>query len=110
MVWQHAPSVFAPDVAQHEELGRHTVELLADLFADALEGLATGAVRGPDVVVAIDARQVGGQRLAHGFAFDTWRCGRRLVRLLGGRVFERGVGQDGVEQHGLGAGVQALGR
>ena len=48
--------VLAADVAQHEELGGHAVELLADLFADALVGLAAGAVRGTDVVVAIDAR------------------------------------------------------
>ena len=102
--------IFAADVAQHEELGGHAVELLADLLADAPISLAAGAVRGTEVVVVIDARQVGGQCLAHGFALDTWRCGRRFVRLLGGRVFERGVAQDGVEQHGLGAGVQALGR
>jgi hypothetical protein len=102
--------VFATNVAQHEELGRHAVELLADLFADAFEGLTTGAVRGGDVVVAINARQVGGQRLAHGFALGSGRCRRRLGALLGGLVLQRGIAQDGIEQHGLRAAVDALGR
>ena len=101
-------------MAQHEELGRHAVELLADLLADALEGLAAGAVRGPDVVVVIDARQVGRQRLAHGLALDARGSARRSslggIGGLSGLVFERSVEQDGVEQHGLGAGLKALGR
>jgi hypothetical protein len=68
IVWQHAPSVFAKDVAQHEELGRHAVQLLADLFADALEGLTAGAMGLRDLVVVLHAGQAGGQRLAHGLA------------------------------------------
>ena len=60
--------VFAADVAQHEELGRHAVQLLADLFADALEGLTAGAVGLGDLVAVLDAGQACGQRLAHGLA------------------------------------------
>ena len=55
--------VLAADVTQHEELSRHAVELLAHLFADALERLATGAMRRLDLVVTLDARQICGQRL-----------------------------------------------
>ncbi len=56
-------------MAQHEELGRHAVELLADLFADALEGLAALAVRLVDLVVTLDARQARG---------SAWRIALRL--------------------------------
>ena len=58
-------------MAQHEELGRHAVELFADLLADALEGLAAGAVRLYEFVVVFDAWQAQRQRLAHGLAFGT---------------------------------------
>ena len=57
------------DMAQHEELGRHAIELLAHLLADTLEGLAALAVGLLDLVVMIDARQARGQRLAHRLAF-----------------------------------------
>jgi hypothetical protein len=60
-------------MAQHEELGRHAVQLLADLFADALEGLATRAMGGLDLVVAINARQARRQRLAYRLAFGPRR-------------------------------------
>jgi hypothetical protein len=96
-------------MAQHEELGRHAVELLADLFADALEGLATLAVRLVDLVVTLDARQARGQRLAYRLALGLHRRrGLRLALLLGRAVFERGVGQDAIEQHRLRGRVQAL--
>ena len=52
-------------------------------------------------------RQVGGRRLTHGFALDPGRCGRWGGLALGGLVLERGVGQDGVKQHGR---LQTLGR
>ena len=95
---------------QHEELGRHAVELFADFFADAREGLAASAVRGTEVVVAVNARQVGGQRLAHGFALAAGRCRWFGRRGLGGCVLSCGIDQDGIEQRGLRAAVQALGR
>jgi hypothetical protein len=60
--------VFAADVAQHEELGWHAVQLLADLFADTLQGLAAGAVGLGDLVVVLDAGETGRQCLAHGLA------------------------------------------
>lgn len=100
--------VLAADVAQHEELGRHAVELLADLFADALEGLTAGAVRLLDLVVTLDARQVRGQCLAHRLTLDARGGRRRLDLVQGGEVFEQRVGQEGVEQHRLGRGIQAL--
>jgi hypothetical protein len=65
--------VFAADVAQHEELGWYAVQLLADLFADALQGLTAGAVGLGDLVVVLDAGQAGGQRLAHGLALGARR-------------------------------------
>ena len=83
--------VFATDVAQHEELRGHAVELLADLFADALEGLAAGAVRLLDLVVTIDARQAGRQRLVNRLALDARRRGRRLGLLLCRDVLEQRV-------------------
>jgi hypothetical protein len=76
IVWQHAPSVFAADhadVAQHEERGWHAVQLLADLSADALDGLAAGAMGLRDLVAVLDAGQAGGQRLAHGLALGARR-------------------------------------
>ena len=82
--------------------------LLADLLADALEGLAAGAVRLLDFVVTINARQVRGQRLAYRLAFGSPRRARLLALVLRGAVFERGVGQDAVEQHRLQGGIQAL--
>ena len=82
--------------------------MLADLLADALEGLAAGAVRLLNFVVMLDARQARGQRLAYRLAFGAPRRARLLVLVLGGLVFERGVGQDGVEQHHLRARLQAL--
>jgi len=60
--------VFAADVAQHEELGWHAVQLLADLFANSFEGLATDAVGLGDLVAVLDAGQACGQRLAHSLA------------------------------------------
>jgi hypothetical protein len=103
-VWQHAQAY----LPRHEELRRHAVELLADLFANTLERFAAGAVGGFDLVMPVDARQARGQCLAHGLAFGTRRCGRRFDLVLGRTVFEHGVGQDGVEQHGLRRAVQAL--
>lgn len=99
--------VLAANVAQHEELRRHAVELLADLLTNALERFAAGAVGGLDLVVALDARQARGQRLAHGLALGT-RRGRRRDLVPGRLILERGVGHDGVEQHGLRRVVQAL--
>jgi hypothetical protein len=61
IVWQRAPSVFAVDVAQHEERGRHAVQLLADPFADALHGLAAGAVGLGDLVAMLHTRQAGAE-------------------------------------------------
>jgi len=103
--------VLAADMALHEKLRGHAVELLADLFADALERLAAGAVAGLDFVVVIDARQVGREGLAHGTArlhgrhrWGGWQC-----RAGGsGGVFLARIGHDEIEQHGLGAVVQAL--
>ena len=86
------------------------MELFADFFADAREGLATGAVRGPEVVVAINAWQVGGQRLAHGFALGFGGCGCWGGSVPGSLVLQIGICQDGIEQHGLRAAVQALSR
>ena len=93
--------VFAADVAQHEELGRHAVELLADLFADALEGLRRrrsgwSRSRGDD-------RCAAGSRAAPGAPPGASPAARRRLGLsCGGAVLQRGVGQDGVEQHRLG--------
>ena len=53
-----------------------------------LKRLATGAVRGTQVAVAIDERQADGQRLTHGLALDARSGGRRLGRVLGGCVFD----------------------
>ena len=78
---------------------RHAVELLADLFADALEGLAAGAVGRVDLVVMIYAWQARGQRLANRLALGTRRPGRWLGLLRCSAVLEQGVGHDGVEQH-----------
>ena len=60
--------VLAADVAQHEELGGDAVQLLADLLADALEGLAAGAVLLLELVVTVDARQARRQCLANRLA------------------------------------------
>jgi hypothetical protein len=95
-------------VAVHEELRRHAVELLADLLADALEGLAAGAVRLVDLVVVLDARQLLGQRLAYRRAPGARRGVRRRLAVASREVFEGGVGQDALEQHGLRARRQAL--
>jgi hypothetical protein len=100
--------VFAADVAQHEELGRYAVQLLADLFADALEGLPAGAVGLGDLVAVLDTGQACRQRLAHGLTLGARVGCNRLVDILGRPVLKRGVGQDGVKQHRLRAGVQAL--
>ena len=56
--------VFATDVAQHKELCRHAALLLTDLLADAVEGLAAGAMRRLDFVVTINAWQARWQCLA----------------------------------------------
>mmetsp|Transcript_39082 Transcript_39082/g.91536 ORF Transcript_39082/g.91536 Transcript_39082/m.91536 type:complete len:338 (+) Transcript_39082:3007-4020(+) len=98
--------VLAADMTQHEELRGNAIQLLADLFADAFERLSAGAVRLLDLVVTVDARQARGQGLANRLALG-WRC-RGLARLLSRDVLEQGIGQDGVEQHGLRAGAQAL--
>ena len=82
--------------------------MLADLLADALEGLAAGAVRLVDLVVLVDARQVRRQRLAHRLAFGARRRARRLGLALGGPIFERGIEHDGIEEDGLGAALQRL--
>jgi hypothetical protein len=60
-------------VAQHKERGWHAVQLLADLLADALDGLAAGAVGLGDLVAVLDTGQAGGQRLAHGLAIGARR-------------------------------------
>ena len=48
--------VFAPDMAQHEELGWYAVQLFADLFANALEHLAADAAGLGDLVAMLHAR------------------------------------------------------
>ncbi len=105
--------VLAADVALHKELRGHAVELLADFLAYALERLAAGAVGGIDFVVVIDARQVGWEGFAHGTARRNrrhrrggWQC-RAGGENCGG-VFLARIGHDQIEQHGLGAVVQAL--
>ena len=108
MVWQQGAGVFAADVAQHEELGRHAIELFADLFADAFEGLPAAAVGLLEFVVMINAGQVLGQRLTHRRAFGPGCTGCRLCGLFGRRILKSRVGQDVVKQYGLGAGVQAF--
>lgn len=45
-------------------MGEAVAELLADLLTDGLESLAAGAVRGTQLVVAINAGQTCRQRLA----------------------------------------------
>ena len=57
-----------------------------------------------------DARQVSGQSLANRLALGAGRCRRcdkPLQGLFGGQVFERGVGQNSVDQH-LRIGIRAL--
>jgi hypothetical protein len=72
----------AVDVAVHEELGRHDVQPLGDVFTDALHGppaavlLAVGAV---GLVVVLDTAQMFGQCIAAGLAR------RRLGLGAGGR-------------------------
>ena len=105
--------IFASDVAQHEELGRHAVELLAHVLANALQRLAAGAALAIHLVVNLGALQAGGQLAAHGPA---WRGlgglhrnrRQRPALVLRGRVLGPGVCNDGVEQHPLRARLQAL--
>ena len=60
-------------MAQHEELSGHAVQLLADLFANALDRLAAGAMGLKDLVAVLDAGKAGGQSLAHGLALGARR-------------------------------------
>ncbi len=61
-------AALAADVALHEELWRHAVQLLADFLANALEGLTASQRRLFDLVAMVDARQLFGQRPAHRLA------------------------------------------
>jgi hypothetical protein len=110
----------AVDVAVDEELGRDDVQLLADVLANALHGLAAlgcraGGVRG--LVAVLHALQVFGQCLAA--RLGAW-CLRGLGRLgqaalqfgqlrlqagfvLGQRVFEQ---RALLRRHGLGLGAE----
>ena len=75
--------VFAANVAVHKELRWHTVKLLADFFANALQSMAQRAHGRFNLVVVLDTLQLSGQWLALGLAFDC--C--RLAGLVGSPVF-----------------------
>ena len=61
------------------------------------------------LVVALDARQARGQRLAYRLALGLRRRRGLLLDLLFGRaILERGVDQDAIEQHLLRGRVQTL--
>ncbi|MNX85543.1 hypothetical protein D3C86_1173830 [compost metagenome] len=86
---QHLAAAAGPlaiDVAVHEELGRHDVQALADLLADARHRApAAGlqAVGALGLVVVFDTAQVIGERVA---ARPTWgRLGRCVRGCCGGR-------------------------
>ena len=100
--------VLAADMTQHEELGRDAVQLFADLFADAFERLATGAVRLFEFVVMARCAAGWPATLGEPPGASLTVLGRRLGRRERRDVLEQGVGQDGVEQHGLRGRVQAL--
>jgi hypothetical protein len=70
----------AADVPMHEELGRHDVQPLAHVLADAQHRLAALAGRVLGFVVVFDAAQVLGQRLAARLALHVGEC---LVRRIG---------------------------
>ena len=112
---------FAADVAVYEELGRHDVELLGDVLADAYHRLAAirrwaGGVLG--LVPVLDASQVLGQHLAPRLALGLLvgrrrRCLAALalqgqqLRLAAGLIFGESVLEHlallGVHALGLGA-------
>ena len=116
----------AVDVPVHEELGRHDVQPLADVFADARHRPAAAgrcAIGALGLVVMLDAAQMRGQRLTPRLAW--WRLGlgvrigsRRLASqqlqlfaqaglVLGQRLFEQAT-LLGVHGFGLGAELPAL--
>lgn len=55
-----AAGILRADVAVHQEARRLDVELLADVFPDQYQALATGdALAGLGFVAVLDARQLG---------------------------------------------------
>lgn len=85
VVWQQMRRLaLLADLAQHEEPRRHAVELLAELFADALERLAAGAVRRPDVAVALDYRAASAREASNRTA-----CVAAVCALAGGAEAQR---------------------
>jgi len=70
---------FAADVTLHGERARRVVQLLADVFANALERTPTGAGLCVRLVVDVGARQLRRQCLALGLALG-FRFGRRQER------------------------------
>jgi hypothetical protein len=94
--------VLATDVAVHEELGGFAVELFADLFADALQGVALGAGGRVDLVMVLNALQLAGQGLALGTG--VWLLGLWSAGLIGSAVFALGL----LNQQNLRLGIKEL--
>ena len=93
----------AANVPMDEELRGHAVQLLADLFADALQGVACGAwLRGLTDEVG------GAQNRWHPRPAKWRRCASCQPRLEPLRAFQRGLGRP--MQHGTAHAGVCLGR
>ena len=85
----------------HKELGWHTIELLTDFFANALQCMTQGAHGGLNLVVVLDTLQLCGQWLTLGLTFDLgWLAG-----LVGSAVF----GLKFLDQRRFNLGIKELG-
>ena len=84
-------------VAMDEELRGHTVQLLADFFAAALQGVAFGTDGRLDFVAMFNPLQLTGQRLA------LWGCAwlPGLTDEVGGTVFAVRLGDQGLQRRGV---------